>query len=104
MSPGDGADRRAAPERMAQHGRDLHRNVNQHLQAAWNNLQGSRGVTQSNFTATSYVLAMAYTAAIDVAEEDLETKKKVLNRFRDLLAVSATNWASAEVKSTLSRP
>ncbi|CNE34179.1 Uncharacterised protein [Mycobacterium tuberculosis] len=104
MSPGDGADRKATPEQMTQHGKNLHRNVNEYLQLAWNNLQGARGITQSNFTATSYVLSMAYTAALDVAEEDLETKKKVLNKFRDLLAVSATNWESAEVKSTLSRP
>ncbi|GAA1883602.1 hypothetical protein GCM10009736_59450 [Actinomadura bangladeshensis] len=104
MSPGDGADRKATPERMTQHGKNLHRDVNEYLQLAWNNLQGARGISQSNFTATSYVLSMAYAAALDVAEEDLETKKKVLNTFRDLLAASATNWESAEVKSTLSRP
>jgi hypothetical protein len=104
MSPGDGADRKATPERMTQHGRDLHRNVNEYLQLAWNNLQGARGISQSNFTATSYVLSMAYVAALDVAEVDLEMKKKVLNNFQDLLAASATNWESAEVKSTLSCP
>lgn len=44
MSPGDGADRKATPERMTQHGKDLHRNVNEYLQLAWNNLQGARGI------------------------------------------------------------
>ena len=103
MSPG-GDDRRASPARMTEHGQRLHANVNKHLQAAWNDLQLSRDAVQSGFTASSYVYAMACAEAVEFAEEDLETKKKALNAFRDLLAISATNWESAETKSALRRP
>jgi hypothetical protein len=103
MSPGD-VDRKASPARMSEHADRLHQNVDRHLQLAWNDLQTSRDAVQGGFTATSYVLAMACAEAVEFAEEDLETKKKVLNKFRELLKASSTNWRSAEVASTLGRP